>query len=55
MIACLCSSVALLALGSYILIDSIIKLLMAEHATISTVSLFDHRVWLGWLLIALIE
>jgi cation diffusion facilitator family transporter len=52
MIACLCSSVALFALGSYILIDSIIKLLMAEHATIPTVSLFGHRVWLGWLMIA---
>ncbi len=52
MIACLCSSVALFALGSYILIDSIIKLLMAEHATIPTVSLFGHRAWLGWLMIA---
>jgi divalent metal cation (Fe/Co/Zn/Cd) transporter len=52
MIADLCAAVALLALGAYILIDSVLKLVMAEHATIQTVSLFGHRVWLGWVMMA---
>jgi cation diffusion facilitator family transporter len=52
MIACLCASVALFALGSYIFVDSLLKLVMAEHATIQTVNLFGHRVWLGWLMMA---
>ena len=52
MIADLCASVALLALGSYIFLDSVFKLLMAEHPTIQTMSLFGHRVWLGWVMMA---
>jgi cation diffusion facilitator family transporter len=52
MIAFLAAAVALLGFGLYIFIDSVIKLLMAEAATIQTVELFGHRVWLGWLMIA---
>jgi cation diffusion facilitator family transporter len=52
MIAFLAAAVALLGFGLYIFIDSVIKLLMAEAATIQTVELFGRRVWLGWLMIA---
>ncbi|HKC65281.1 MAG TPA: cation transporter [Pyrinomonadaceae bacterium] len=52
MIAFLCAAVALLGFGLYIFLDSVIKLVEAEHPTIQTVSLFGHRVWLGWLMIA---
>jgi divalent metal cation (Fe/Co/Zn/Cd) transporter len=52
MIACLSGSLALVALGAYIFIDSVLKLVAAEHATIQTVSLFGRRVWLGWVMIA---
>ena len=52
MIAFLCAAVALLGFGLYIFIDSVIKLIEAEHPTIQTVALFHYRVWLGWLMIA---
>jgi divalent metal cation (Fe/Co/Zn/Cd) transporter len=52
MISCLCGSLALFGFGAYILIDSVIKLIMAEHPTIQTIELFGQRVWLGWLMIA---
>ena len=51
-IAFLTAATALLGMGLYILIDSIVKLAFAEAPTIQTVELFGHRVWLGWLMIA---
>jgi cation diffusion facilitator family transporter len=50
-VAYLCSAVALFALGCYILIDSIVKLLLAEHPTINSITVFGHHIWLGWLMI----
>jgi cation diffusion facilitator family transporter len=52
MIAFLTAAVALLGFGIYILVDSVLKLVMAEAPTIQTVGLFGRRVWLGWLMIA---
>jgi cation diffusion facilitator family transporter len=52
LIAFLCSALALLGFGLYILIDSVAKLLLAEHPTIQTIELFGRRVWLGWPMIA---
>jgi cation diffusion facilitator family transporter len=52
MIAFLAGALALLGFGLYIFIDSVIKLVMAEAASIQTVALFGRRVWLGWLMIA---
>jgi cation diffusion facilitator family transporter len=52
MIAFLCAAVALFGFGLYIFIDSVLKLVMAEHPTIQTVELFGRRVWLGWLMVA---
>jgi cation diffusion facilitator family transporter len=51
-IAYLCASVALLALGAFILYDSISKLIMFEHPPIDLVKPFgDQPVWLGWLML----
>ena len=49
-IAYLCSAVALFAVGGFLLIDSAITLLKAEHPTIGTVVLFGKQVWLGYLM-----
>jgi cation diffusion facilitator family transporter len=48
----LAGAVAVFGFGLYILIDSVIKLIMAHHPTIQTIELFGTRVWLGWLMIA---
>lgn len=47
----LAASVALLALGCYITVESVLTLVHQEHPTIGTVRLFGHTVWLGWLMI----
>jgi cation diffusion facilitator family transporter len=52
LVAFLAGAVALFGFGAYLLIDSVVKLLMAEHPSIQTVGLFGRRVWLGWLMIA---
>jgi cation diffusion facilitator family transporter len=52
-IAYLCASVALLALGAFILYDSVSKLLKFEHPPIDLVKPFgDRPIWLGWLMLA---
>lgn len=51
LIGFLSASLALFSFGLYILIDSIVKLMMAEHPTIQTIEFFGRRVWLGWLMI----
>ncbi|HEV8423708.1 MAG TPA: cation diffusion facilitator family transporter [Actinomycetes bacterium] len=52
-IAYLCASVALLALGAFILYDSVSKLIKFEHPPIDLVKPFgDRPIWLGWLMLA---
>jgi cation diffusion facilitator family transporter len=52
-VAYLCASVALLALGAFILYDSVSKLIKFEHPPIDLVKPFgDRPVWLGWLMLA---
>lgn len=51
-IAFLCAAVALTAMGLFLIYDSALKLLRAEHPTIGTVELFGRQVWLGWLMMA---
>lgn len=48
----LAASVALLAMGSFLLVESAMTLVKQEHPTIGTVQLFGHTIWLGWLMIA---
>jgi cation diffusion facilitator family transporter len=51
-IAYLCASVALLALGAFILYDSVSKLVTFEHPPIDLVKPFgDTPIWLGWLML----
>jgi divalent metal cation (Fe/Co/Zn/Cd) transporter len=45
------ASLALLALGLYILFDSVMKLVLAEHPPIGVIELFGEQVWLGWVMI----
>lgn len=48
----LCGAVTLFGFGLYILGDSVLKLIMAEHPNIQTVDVFGRRIWLGWLMLA---
>src|SRR5919107_2887152 len=50
-IAHLVAGAALFAMGIYLLVDSVIKLVRAEHPTIGTVELFGEPIWLGWLML----
>ncbi|WP_288832034.1 cation diffusion facilitator family transporter [uncultured Corynebacterium sp.] len=43
---------ALLAMGSFLLIGSLIGLINQEKPPIGTVVLFGHSIWLGWLMVA---
>lgn len=52
MVAFLGASSALLLIGAFMLLDSGLKLIRAEHPTIGTVELFGRDVWLGWAMIA---
>jgi divalent metal cation (Fe/Co/Zn/Cd) transporter len=47
----LVAAVALATMGSYLLVDSSIGLISAEHPTIGTIELFGTSIWLGWLMI----
>lgn len=48
----LVSAVALLAMGLFLVEDSVMSLLRAEHPPVGTVQLFGHTLWAGWLMIA---
>ncbi|GAA4414068.1 cation diffusion facilitator family transporter [Actinokineospora soli] len=50
----LAAAVALLALGGYILVDSLIRLITRERAPIGLVEAFGVTVWLGWPMIAVL-
>jgi cation diffusion facilitator family transporter len=51
-IAFLVAALALFAFGAYILVDSVLKLIAAEHPTIGTIEIFGRQIWAGWLMIA---
>lgn len=51
-LAFLVSAVALLMVGAFLLYESAMTLLSAEHPTVPPVELFGQDVWLGWLMIA---
>jgi cation diffusion facilitator family transporter len=50
-IAHLVAAVALVAMGSFLIVDSSAGLLSAEHPTIGGIELFGQTLWLGWLMI----
>ena len=51
MIAFLFSAIALSALGLYLIIDSLMKLIQMEHTSIGAIRLFGETFWSGWLMI----
>lgn len=48
------AALALLATGSFLLVDSASKLALAEHPVIGGFSMFGHVVWTGWLAIGVL-
>ena len=48
----LVAAVALATMGTYLIVDSTIGLVAAEHPTIGTVEILGSTIWLGWLMIA---
>ncbi len=46
----LVAAVALLSMGTFLIIDSVSGLLAAEHPSIGSVELFGQVFWLGWLM-----
>jgi len=53
-VAYLAGSIAIVALGTFILIDSGHKLIVAEHPAIGLVELWDWHFWQGWLMLAVL-
>lgn len=51
-VAYLMAALALLSMGGFLIVDSVLKLISGEHPPIGMVELFDWQVWLGWLMIA---
>jgi divalent metal cation (Fe/Co/Zn/Cd) transporter len=42
-------------MGAFLLVDSAIGLIKAEHPPIGTIQLFGNTVWMGWLMIAVLS
>lgn len=51
-VAHLVAAVALLTMGTFLIVDSATGLITAEHPTIGGVEVFGQVIWLGWLMIA---
>jgi cation diffusion facilitator family transporter len=51
-VAFMMAALALFALGGFLVVDSVLKLISGEHPPVGMVELFDWQVWLGWLMIA---
>lgn len=51
-VAYLVGSVALLFMGTWLFVKSVLKLVRAEYPSIGTTQLFGHTVWMGWLMLA---
>ena len=47
----LCAALALFAMGGYLFVESVAKLVTAEHPTIGAITLFGQTFWLGWLML----
>ena len=51
-VAHLVAAVALTAMGTFLIYDSAVGLITAEHPSIGSVQLFGQVFWLGWLMMA---
>ncbi len=50
-VAFIAGSIGLLSLGLYVLYDSLMSLVKAEHPTIGSITLFGKVIWMGWIMI----
>lgn len=50
----LAGAIAIVALGTFVLIDSSHKLIKGEHPSIGMVELFDWQLWQGWLMLSVL-
>lgn len=53
-VAFLASALALLALGGYVLVESVLRLVRGERPPIGLIEVFGHTLWLGWPMIAVL-
>lgn len=53
-VAFFAGAVALFTMGSILLVESIVKLIKAEHPSIGAIELFGHDIWLGWAMLAVL-
>ena len=54
-VAFLTGSVALLGLGSYVVYDSLARLIARERPPVGLIELFGYQFWLGWLMVAVLS
>src|SRR5690554_2899263 len=54
-VAHLVAGVSLLAMGAFLLIDSAIGLVKAEHPPIGSIEVLGATVWMGWIMIAVLS
>lgn len=53
-VAFFAGTVALFAMGAYLMAEAIHKLILAEHPTIGAISIFGRDIWLGWAMLAVL-
>jgi divalent metal cation (Fe/Co/Zn/Cd) transporter len=53
-VAFFAGAVALFTMGSILLVESIVKLIKAEHPSIGAIELFGRDIWLGWAMLAVL-
>lgn len=51
-IAFLCAATALLIMGAWLLIDSVMQLIRGEGSSFGTITLLGHDIWAGWPMLA---
>ncbi len=53
-VAFFAGAVALFAMGAFLLLESIHKLILQEHPTIGMIKVFGRDIWLGWAMLAVL-
>lgn len=53
-VAFFAGAVALVSMGGILLVESILKLIKAEHPTIGAIEIFGRDIWLGWAMLAVL-
>ena len=53
-VAFFAGAVALFSMGAFVLLESLHKLMLQEHPTIGTISVFGRDIWLGWAMLTVL-